>query len=193
MRIRIRNTEFFLTNFNLAQGGKAEAGEDAASYNLGKNYRNSVRRDADKVCLWLFELFVLFYLLLFLLSLQLLCSLVSFSSYLALYLITLFCSFFVPISRIFLTLFYFFSCLFSAFLIPLIRPLPRFSFLFLQNGTRSFRPCIRLRLQRRSMAISREWLNFKKSNKLENFDNVLGPYCRLLCRPHAYDVMMYAN
>jgi hypothetical protein len=42
--------DFFYNKFILAQGGKAETGEDAASYNLGKNYRNSVRRDADKVC-----------------------------------------------------------------------------------------------------------------------------------------------
>ncbi len=47
----------FFDKFILAQGGKAEAGEDAASYNLGKNYRNSVRRDADKVCSLLFRCF----------------------------------------------------------------------------------------------------------------------------------------
>jgi hypothetical protein len=59
MRIRIRNTEFFFDKFILAQGGKAEAGEDAASFNLGKNYRNSVRRDADKVCSPLLRFFSL--------------------------------------------------------------------------------------------------------------------------------------
>jgi hypothetical protein len=96
----------FFIKFILAQGGKAESGEDAASYNLGKNYRNSVRRDADKVCSPLLRFFSLAFRFIsccFFTSLQLLCSLVpdclSFLFFLALYLFTLICSFFLPISR----------------------------------------------------------------------------------------------
>ncbi len=61
-----------------------------------------------------------------------------------------------------LTLFFFFSRLVSAFLIPLIQPLLMFSFRFFQNGPRSFRPWIRIRLQRKGMGM----VKFKKKKQI---------------------------